>query len=79
MKSTEQIPEEEKVVPKKRKSRRRCYASDDPSHVCSANHVRVPAHCRVKRFRSKKSIKPITTTAMPTLRTFVEDPAYVFP
>jgi hypothetical protein len=45
--------EEEKVVPKSRKSRRQCYASDDPTHVCSPNHVRVPAHCRIKRFKRK--------------------------
>ena len=43
-----------KVKPKTRKSRRKCYASDDPSHVCSVNHVRVPAHCRVKRGKSKQ-------------------------
>lgn len=69
--------EQETVVPKKRKSRRKCYGSDDPNHVCSVNHVRVPAHCRLKRFKKKKQQKEISNkTKMPTLRTFSDDPAF---
>lgn len=46
--------EQEKVKPKPRKTRTVCYdANDDPHHVCSPDHVRVPAHCRLKRFRRK--------------------------
>lgn len=48
------MEEEHKVKPKPRKSRRKCYGGDDPGHICSVNHVRVPAHCRLKRFRKKK-------------------------
>jgi hypothetical protein len=49
-----------KAKPKPRKSRRKCYdQTNDPSHVCSVNHVRVPAHCRLKRNRKKKEEREI--------------------
>lgn len=53
MTTSDQHETTEKARAKPRKSRRRCYGSDDPNHLCSPNHVRVPAHCRLKRFRKK--------------------------
>ena len=52
--------EPQKSKPKPRKSRRKCYdQTNDPSHVCSVNHVRVPAHCRLKRNRKKNEVREI--------------------
>jgi hypothetical protein len=49
-----------KAKAKPRKSRRKCYdQTDDPSHVCSVNHVRVPAHCRLKRNRKKTEVREL--------------------
>jgi hypothetical protein len=49
-----------KAIPKTRKSRRKCYdQTNDPHHVCSGNHVRVPAHCRLKRNRKKQEVREI--------------------
>lgn len=61
------MEEADKVKPKTRRSRRKCYASDDPSHVCSVNHVRVPAHCRLKRNRKKKAIKELSEKLLPEM------------
>jgi hypothetical protein len=51
------ISREDQVLPKKRKSRRKCYDGDNPDHVCSPLHVRVPGHCRLKRFRRRTKQK----------------------
>lgn len=65
-----------KVKPKSRKNRKHCYGLNDPTHVCSTNHVRVPAHCRLKRHRKKaeqraikqvSALQPTTNTTSTTV------------
>lgn len=41
-----------KIIPRKR---RKQIDHSDPNHRCSPNHVRVPAHCRLKRFQRKRA------------------------
>jgi hypothetical protein len=58
----------EKVKPKKRASRRKCYDGDNPDHVCSPNHIRVPGHCRLKRFRRQPKEEKTSTQKVQPLR-----------
>lgn len=51
-----------KVKSTPRRLRKACQAKclSDPDHLCSISHVRVPAHCRLKRNKKKrtKKLKP---------------------
>ena len=48
----------------------------EPGHRCSPNHVRVPAHCRLKRGKkTKKKTKFITERKEPK-KTFFESHPY---
>lgn len=48
-----------KVKSTSRRHRKVCQAKckEDPQHVCSGDHVRVPAHCRLKRNKKKRNGK----------------------
>lgn len=59
----------EQVKSTKRRLRKICQRQslEDHQHRCSVNHVRVPAHCRLKRGRLKKRAPKIKFITMPTL------------
>lgn len=46
------------VVPKPRRSRVKCHGEKGgEGHTCSEDHIRVPAHCRIKRNRKRPEIR----------------------
>ena len=47
-------PEEEQKVVKLSRSARKKIDHSDPEHKCSDQHVRIPAHCRIKRTKGKR-------------------------
>lgn len=49
-----------KKVPRKM---RKDIDHSDPNHVCSPHHVRIPAHCRLKKVRKKKLPKDTKETS----------------
>jgi hypothetical protein len=48
-----------KVKSTSRRLRKLCQTKckNDPTHICSRDHVRVPGHCRLKRNKKKKAAK----------------------
>ena len=48
-----------KVKSTSRSARKLCQTKcrNDPTHICSRDHVRVPGHCRLKRNKKKKACK----------------------
>jgi hypothetical protein len=45
-----------KVRATARRHRKRCQrlSKEDPDHICSVDHVRIPPHCRLKRDHKKR-------------------------
>jgi hypothetical protein len=56
-----------KVKSTSRRMRKVCQTKckDDPTHICSRDHVRVPAHCRLKRNKKKKTGKSKSALTVP--------------
>lgn len=44
-----------KIIPRQRRGK---IDHSDPDHRCSVDHVRVPAHCRLKKNKRKRAPKP---------------------
>lgn len=44
-----------KAIPRNRRGK---IDHSDPDHRCSADHVRVPAHCRLKKNKRKRIPRP---------------------
>lgn len=50
-----------KVVPRNRRGK---IDHSDPNHKCSEHHVRVPAHCRLKRNKRKRATQESKPSAL---------------
>lgn len=59
-----------KVRATARRHRKRCQrlSKEDPDHICSVDHVRIPPHCRLKRDHKKRvaRVKNYTKLALTT-------------
>jgi hypothetical protein len=47
-----------KSTPRNKRKSCQTLCLTDPDHVCSTDHIRVPAHCRLKRNKKTKPKRP---------------------